>query len=392
MIAVAAWVFWICVLLVIYVYFLYPAVLCALYLASQIKRDLKYLAARRERRSRPASRGELPALSLVIAAHNEEEHLPAKLENLATLSYPSEKLEIILVSDGSTDATNAILRAASVPNLRTIFIDERGGKANALNRGVGEAKNGILVFSDAATLFEKDALLNLARHFVDASVGVVCGALRFIASAESKATEGLYWKYESALRFMEGRIGATLTASGALYAMRTECFRALDSNTLIDDLVLPMQARKLGYQVVYDPEVGGTEFAANSVRGEFTRRVRIAIGSFRALAELSRIPLAPLTLLAFVSHKLLRWLVPFCFIGMLCSSFLLLSSTFFRWLLAAQVLFYMWAAIGFMFHKRIPHMRYALLGYFLVAMNAAFLVGFLRYLLGNYRSTWQRAT
>jgi cellulose synthase/poly-beta-1,6-N-acetylglucosamine synthase-like glycosyltransferase len=388
----ALWVFAICAALVFYTYFLYPLILLAIYSASQVVRDLRYLGTRQERRRCAPRDGELPTLSLIIAAYNEQDHLPAKLQNLAAMTYPIEKLEILIVSDGSTDATNAILQQAQLSNLRTIFLPVRGGKPNALNCGVSEAKNSILIFSDAATLFQPDALLQLVRHFQEPSIGVVCGALRFVATAESKATEGIYWKYESALRLMEGRLGATLTASGAIYAMRRECFQPLDASTLIDDLVLPMRARKLRFRVLYDPEVIGTEFAASSVRGEFTRRVRIAIGSFRALGELSRVPLDFMTLLAFLSHKLLRWMVPFALIGMFFSNFFLLSLPAFQLILIAQILFYAWAATGFLLQNRLPHMRYALLGYFLVAMNAAFLVGFVRCLLGNYKPAWQRVS
>ena len=218
----------------------------------------------------------------------------------------------------------------------------RGGKSSALNQAVPRARQDILVFSDAATLFAPDAVGKLVRHFADPRVGVVCGALQFQASAESRQTEGLYWRYESLLRLMESRIGVTLTASGAIYALRRACFVPLSADTLVEDLVVPMTARRLGFRVLYDPEARGTDFAASTVAGEFSRRVRIATGSFRALGGLLRSPLDPVTAFAFVSHKLLRWTLPFLLIGMLVTSAALLEAPLYRALFVLQVLFYGW--------------------------------------------------
>ncbi len=267
---------------------------------------------------------ELPAVSIVIPAYNEEAHLPEKLANLRELDYPTAKLEVVFVSDGSTDRTNAILRALDDAKVQTVVLPVRQGKPNALNHGVARATHDILIFSDAATLFEPDALKKLVRHFADPKVGVVCGTLHFRGTTESRQTEGVYWKYESMLRLMENRLGATLTASGAMYALRRQCYRPLEANVLVEDFVIPMNARTLGYRVLYDPEAIATEFAADSVAGEFTRRVRIAVGSFRALGQFVRTPLRPFTRVAFFSHKLLRWILPALLIGLLASSALLL--------------------------------------------------------------------
>ena len=382
---------WACAALVAYTYFIYPALLFGLYAATQMFRDLRYLLGRKDRRAGRTD-SELPCVSLVIAAYNEEKHLPAKIKNLRDLDYPPDKLEIIFVSDGSTDRTNQILQDAASLNLRSVFLAERQGKPNALNHGVAEARHDLLVFSDAATLFDADAIKTMVRHFSDAKVGVVCGSLRFIGSAQSNETEGVYWRYESALRLMEARIGATLTASGAMYALRRACYTQLSAMTMIEDLVVPMQARKLGFAVLYDPEARGTEFAASTVGGEFARRVRIAIGSFRALGQLSRIPLDIYTCFAFVSHKLLRWMVPFFLIGMMAANLVLWNRGSYALLLGAQTVFYLWAAAGYLLRNSVKRVRFALLGYFLVAMNLAFLVGFFRFIFGDYKPTWQRVS
>ena len=384
--------FWIFLLLVAYTYLLYPLVLFLAYGLEQLRRDLGYLGRRRDRR-RPAMKPEeLPAVSVVIPAFNEEARLPEKLANLQGLDYPTAKLEVVFVSDGSTDRTNAILGTLDDLNVRTVFLPVRQGKPNALNHGVARATHDILIFSDAATLFEPNSLRQLVRHFADPKVGVVCGTLRFRGTAESRQTEGVYWKYESMLRLMENRLGATLTASGAMYALRRQCFPPLGDNVLVEDFVIPMNARALGYHVLYDPEAVATEYAADSVAGEFTRRVRIAVGSFRVLGEFLRTPLAPFAYLAFFSHKLLRWILPALLIGLLTSSALLQSGPLYRALLVAQCAFYVWALAGYAFHARLQAVRFGLLAYYLVAIHLAYLVGFVRFVRGRDTATWQRVS
>jgi cellulose synthase/poly-beta-1,6-N-acetylglucosamine synthase-like glycosyltransferase len=382
--------FWGCFALVVYAYFLYPALLFVAYALAQIRRDWQYLTDRRERRIRPLAQEELPPVTLVIAAYNEQDCLSEKIANLRYIDYPQEKLDVIFVSDGSTDHTNEILSDLHDPNVQVIFLSERKGKANALNKAVRHARHEILVFSDASTLFARDTIKTLVRHFSNPRIGGVCGSLYFQRTSETRQTEGLYWRYESMLRLMEGRLGVTLTASGALYALRTCCYRPVITGTIIEDLVIPMNAQRLGYKVVYDPEALATEFAPSSVVGEFTRRVRLAVGSFRVLAEISRIHPQGLSWLAFISHKLLRWIVPFLLITLVITNCILLGHPFYRAILAAQLLFYFWAAAGFVFGRRMRRFQYALVAYFLLAMNLAFLIGFIRFLAGRREATWQR--
>jgi len=383
-------VFWGCLLLVAYTYLLYPCLLFAVYSVAQVRRDWKYLTTRRNRRRPCLPSDALPAVSLVIPAHNEEACLPGKITNLRQLDYPRDRLDVVVVSDGSTDRTNEILGTLEDPQVQTVFLTVRRGKSTALNHGVARARHDILVFSDAATLFSTDALRQLVRHFVDPTVGVVCGALEFQGSDESRKTEGIYWTYEGMIRLMEARLGATLTASGAIYALRRRCYRPLSADVLIEDFVIPMNARRRGYRVLYDPEARGTEVAATSVPAEFTRRVRLAVGSFRALHRLMQIPFHPVTYLAFFSHKLLRWVLPFLLIGLLASSGALSHDPLYRVAFIGQLLFYLWAAAGFLFRERLGRVRFGLVGYYLCAIHLAFLVGFLRVLTGRTDTAWQR--
>jgi cellulose synthase/poly-beta-1,6-N-acetylglucosamine synthase-like glycosyltransferase len=388
----AKFVFWTSFLLVTHTYLLYPIVLFLAYSLVQMRRDWHYLRSRRDSRSPAQDATQVPPVTLIIAAYNEEARLRDKLANIRRLDYPRDRLQVIVVSDGSTDRTNDILRAAPDAGVECIFLPARQGKSSALNHAVAQARHDILIFSDAATLFAPVALGKLARHFADPRVGVVCGSLQFEASAESRQTEGVYWTYESMLRLMEARIGATLTASGAIYALRRCCYLQLSAEILVDDLVIPMHARKLGYRVLYDPEAVATDFAASSVAGEFTRRVRVATGSFRALGQIMRTPLDPATAFAFFSHKFLRWILPFLLIAMLASSGLLWTEPLYRIAFLGQIAFYLWAALGFLFRQRMQGVRYGLLAYYLLAIHLAFLVGFVRFLGGRKETAWQRVS
>src|SRR5260370_4368886 len=246
-------IFWSCFLLVVYTYVLYPAVL---FLASSVARLWRGAGTTLET-------GPLPAVSMIIPAHNEERHLPAKLANLAALQYPTERLEILFVSDGSTDATNEMLQRAAGGNITLLVLPTRGGKSAALNQAVGRARHNILVFSDAATLFEPDAVSQLVHHFADPRVGVVCGALQFQASAESRQTEGLYWRYESLLRRMEARIRVTLTASRAIYALRREGLGPPSPQTPVEALVGPLPPRRICLRYLFDPVPRDSYFDAS---------------------------------------------------------------------------------------------------------------------------------
>jgi cellulose synthase/poly-beta-1,6-N-acetylglucosamine synthase-like glycosyltransferase len=379
--------------LIAYTYALYPVVLFLIYCGVQLRRDLHYLTGRRNRRAQDSAREHLPAVSLIIPAHNEEDCLPAKIHNVLQIDYPSEKLDVIFVSDGSTDRTNEILNSLRHPGIRTIILPKRMGKANALNAAVSEAAHDILILSDASTLFARGAIQKLVRHFPDPKVGAVCGALEFQRTTESAHTEGVYWNYEGMLRLMEARLNATLTASGALYALRRAAFQPLPVRTVIEDFVIPMNARRAGYVVLYDPEATAIEFAASSVAGEFTRRVRLAVGSFRALRSFLTTPMGGLTYLAFISHKLLRWILPFLLILTLASNALLIhKSMLFLMCFCGQLLFYLWGCLGYLLRDRMNRIPGALIGYFVLAMNLAFLVGFVRVFLSRGEETWQRVS
>ncbi|HEX8925216.1 MAG TPA: glycosyltransferase family 2 protein [Terriglobales bacterium] len=388
---VALTVFWIAVAIVLYTYIGYPVLLFVCYGFVQVKRDLQYLRTRGERRRRDLSDEQLPTVTMLFAAYNEEEHLAEKLQNTLALDYPSDKLQVVIVSDGSSDQTNAILSSVTDSRFDILIRNDRGGKCAALALAVERARHSIFVLSDASTMFAPDALRKLVRHFGDPAIGAVCGSLSFGYNAESGQTEGVYWKYETVLRLMEARLGATLTPSGAIYAVRGEAYVAPTSDVLVDDIVTLMRVRDAGYEVHYDPEAKAIDFPAASVAGEFRRRVRISTGSFRALPSLLRLKQSGFTPFAFFSLKLLRWFLPVFLTIAFASNLFLLHEPVYLAMFLAQIAVLLWAAIGYAFRDSLKRVRFSLLGYFVVAMNLAFLVGLLRSVARRREASWQRA-
>lgn len=384
--------FWICATAIIYTYFGYPALLFMAYGVEQVRRDMQYLRTRADRRTRseqiPAEK--LPEVTIIMPAHNEYQHLARKVQNLRNLHYPPEKMQILCISDGSTDGTSEYLSQLDCGVFQPLILAERKGKANALNEGVRAARHDILIFCDTSTLFPPDAVSRLVRHFRDPNVGMVCAALRYAGTAEFEQTEGVYWSFETMLRLMEDRLGSILTPSGALYALRKKCYRPLSTNALIDDFIVAANVRRTGLSVIYDHEVVALDVAGPSVHSEFIRRVRLATGSYRALGYLLRTPMPGFAFLAFFSHKLLRWALPFLLIGTFLFNAALVAQPFYAAVFIAQLLFYLWAYLGYCMRDRAKRWRYLLLAYFVVSMNAAFLVGFIRALRGNSGGTWQR--
>ena len=383
-------VFWTAVALIMYAHVGYPVVLFVCYGLVQMKRDWQFIHYRRDRRRGELLDAQLPTVTMLFAAYNEEEHLAAKIENTKELNYPADKLQVVVVSDGSSDRTNAILATIDDPRFEVVIRSERAGKCAALAVAVERARNSIFVLCDGSTMFAPDAVRKLVRHFQDPTIGAVCGALSFQCNAESSQTEGLYWKYETALRLMEARLGATLTPSGAIYAVRGDIYTPPSPDVLVDDILTLMNVRGAGFQVHYDPEAKAVDFPATSVAGEFHRRVRIGTGSFRALPALLRVPKTRFTSFAFFSHKLLRWIIPVLMILVFLSNLFLLRQSLYCFTLLVQILIVLWAAMGFVFRKPLSHVRFTLVGYFLVAMNMALLVGLVRSISGGKEAAWQR--
>jgi len=382
-------VFFLCLFLVAYVYVLYPLIVFALSSMVQMARDFRYVLSRRDRRADVPQGGLLPLVSVVVAVHNEERIIEERIENCLSVDYPRDRMEILIVSDGSTDRTNDVVAGHAADGVRLLALEERNGKAFALNRAIPQAAGEILLLTDSNTMYERDAALKLVRHFRRADIGGVCGELRVKPFDDSTVEESLYWKFENFLKLMESRLDMTLGANGGIYAIRKEAYIPIPDGTIVDDFVIFLNVRKRGFRTLFDPEAVAYERSAPSLVDEYQRKVRIGAGDLQSIRLTGSFldPRSGAVSFSFWSHKVLRWSVPFFLIGLLASNIATApDGVFFASFLGAQILMYVLFALGFLYKDsvffKLPH--------YFISMNMALLHGFVRYLRGAQRGTWNR--
>jgi cellulose synthase/poly-beta-1,6-N-acetylglucosamine synthase-like glycosyltransferase len=382
--------FWLAVGVVLHTYVIYPLVLIALDAAAQAWSAWEYLGGN-ERRRPPAQLG-LPHVSVLIAAWNEGPCIGRRIENLLEQDYPADKMEILIGSDGSTDDTDAIVQHYASRGVR-LSRAERCGKAGVLSRLVSLARGEVLVMTDANTQFERDAIRHLVQPLRDDEVGLVCGRLRLHSPEGAPRAEGAYWKLESLLKLYESRRGCVMGANGGIYAVRKHLFPPLPAGTVVDDFVAALRVLEAGSEVRYEPEAVAHEEAAPDHSGEYRRRVRIAAGCFRAISR-HRDLLSPrhgFTAFALWSHKMFRWLVPHAMMVALLSNLLLArSGRIYTFTLLGQCAVYLFAALSLLglTPRRLRGVADAAAHF--VEMNAALLVGFVKYSRGAQGQTWTR--
>jgi len=324
--------FWLCLVLTTYAYVGYPI---WLWFFVRV-------------RNRPILRRRIvPAVSIIMAARNEEANLPAKLEALRGLDYPSDQLQIVIASDGSTDRTASILREHG-SRIMPVILDESRGKACALNEAVKFATGEILVFLDARQSVERDAVSELISCFADSGVGAVSGELLLETASNSPSPDalGVYWKIEKAVRKLESASGSVVGVTGAIYAIRRELYTEMPAGTILDDVFIPMHVARTGKRVVFQPSAIARDKLFSEKGKEFSRKVRTLTGNYQLLrlAPWLLSPANPL-LFRFISHKLLRLLVPLLLLLMLVAS-AASRGPFYRAVFWLQVLFYVSAALG----------------------------------------------
>ena len=383
--------FWGAAVLLLHTYFLYPVVLVLMDGLVQALRNLRGLkAGGHALRSGEATAP--PTVSLVVAAYNEASCIQEKVRNSLALDYPADRFEVLIGSDGSSDGTDDLVRAAGDARVR-LSAAARAGKTTVLNRCIPMAQGDIVVLSDANTMIDADAVQKLVRHFEDPDVGVVCGKLRLFNPTKQDYEESAYWNYESLIKLYEGRHGAVMGANGGLYAIRRRLFTQLHPGTIVDDFVIPMRILENGYKVVYEPEAVAHEETTEDYQKEFGRRARIAAGNFQALRMVPSLllPTAGFPAFAFWSHKVLRWCAPALMALALAANFLLIrDSVFYRLTLFTQLMFYALAYLGKEGVLRGTGRRIASIAYYFVTMNWAICVGFWRFLRNTQRAAWDR--
>src|ERR1700704_2352199 len=371
-------VFWLAALLLFYVYAGYPLLLAVVGLFV------------RRRRSEP---GYAPTISILIAAYNEEEAIERKIQQTLALEYPAEKLEVLVLSDCSTDRTDEIVSAFPDKRVRLVRMPERRGKTHAQNYGVKEARGEVVVFSDATAIYQSKALLYLACNYQDASVGAVSGRYQYFDPGEQSPT-GLgsmaFWNYENLIKKMQSHIRTITGCCGCIYSVRKTAYTELPAD-IISDLVQPLQAIKKGYRVVFEDRALAYEETTQSTAEEFSMRVRVVTRAMRGLLSVSDL-LQPWkfawTAFQLWSHKIMRWMVPLFLIVLLAVNFLLIDSVFYRMTLAAQLFFYAAALLNMLLPL---HRQWKPLGIplFFCTLNAAALVSMLEICRGRKYVTWQ---
>jgi len=375
--------FWISITLVIYVYFGYPAIL---WLLNRLKRKINAIL--------PSSGNFKPTVSMVIAAYNEEQVIAEKLENSLALDYPNEKLEIIVVSDGSTDRTVEIVSDYCGQGVKLVELGKNVGKASAQNEAVNQANSDVVFFTDANVSLEKDALRKLVRHFQDDTVGCVIGKVTYNNENETAIgeSEGFYWRYELFIRSQESNLGILVAGSGPIFALRRTFFEPLDP-AISEDFVLPMKAAIKGYRNIYEPEAISSEWLFQvNMRDMFKTRVRTTTLDTRSVLICKTLinPFRyPLYSWGLISHKLLRWLVPYFLILILVANLFLIHTPFFQIILILQIIFYFSALTGYLWQRSGKPSFIFGIPFSFCLVNLAALVGVARFFTGKKSGQWE---
>ncbi|GAB4237890.1 MAG: glycosyltransferase family 2 protein [Ekhidna sp.] len=337
-----------------------------------------------------------PEVTHIIAAYNEEDFIRSKIENALSLNYPSSKHHIWIVTDGSDDRTPAIVK--EYENVRLFHQPERKGKIHAINRVMEKVKTPITVFSDANTELNKDALLNIVRHYNDPKVGCVAGEkrVRIAGQDSSEASEGLYWKYESFLKKYDYQLYSVVGAAGELFSIRTVLHQHIQPDTLIEDFLVSLSINRRGFKTAYEPDAYALENSSQDIIEESKRKIRIAAGAFQAMWRLRGVlnifKYGWLTF-QYVSHRVLRWTVaPLALPIIFFLNLLLINqSSVYYYLFVGQVAFYLAALLGYVLQRKKIKIKALFIPFYFSFMNACVMLGFIRYLKGSQSALWERA-
>lgn len=335
-------------------------------------------------RRRPVLRApQYPAVTFIISAYNEQAVIAEKIENTLALEYPRHLLSIIVLSDGSTDATDQIVARYESQGVRLLRVDGRRGKTYCQNRAVEISTGDILVFSDANSMYDPSSVRELVANFSDPHIGVVCGELRYRKRPGTE--EGLYWNIETLLKTWESAIDSCLGVNGSMYAIRRSAFVPLPDYAQ-SDFVEPFMVYRQGYRVIYDPAAFCIEEPASN-HGEYDRKVRIVHGALRNTVFLAGF-LNPFRYgwysVTLWSHKVIRWFMPVFLIGTFVSSAFLVSRPVYCAIFLAQAIIYGLGLLG----RFVPGRIFSL-PYYLLLINTASLVAIANLILGKPVETWE---
>ncbi len=335
-----------------------------------------------------------PSVTFVVVAHNEGRRITRRVRNLLALDYPPDKRQVVVVSDGSTDDTVERARAVS-PDVQVIERPERQGKAAAFNAVLPGLTTEIVVLTDARQRFDRRAAIALVRHFADPTVGAVSGDLvlrrQSDAEAGSQGAEA-YWNFEKRLRWWESLADSTVGVTGAITALRRELFEPIPTDTVLDDVLIPLRIAQRGYRVTFETSARAYDRLSARSRDEFSRKVRTRAGNFQLFGREPwlLVPWRNRLWVQTMSHKVLRLALPVLFVAAAIANSLLLDRPFYQLTFAAQLAFYALAALGALWPGLGRRARILLLPYAVCFLAWATVVAFVRVLRGRQTATWER--
>ncbi|WEK36236.1 MAG: glycosyltransferase family 2 protein [Candidatus Pseudobacter hemicellulosilyticus] len=383
-------IFWISLFIIFYSYLGYGILLWFLV---RIKKWFKKPAPT------AAAADPYPAVALVVAAYNEEDFIEQKITNTLELDYPESRLELIFITDGSSDRTAEII--ARYPRIKLLHQPERRGKVAAMNRAIQQVQSPLVIFCDANTLLNRECITNIVQHYADPKVGGVAGEKRIWqkeADAAAAAGEGLYWKYESFLKKLDSDLYTAVGAAGELFSVRKALFEKAPEGTIIEDFVQSLKLCVNGYVVRYEPNAYAAEAASASIKEEMKRKVRICAGAFQAmilLKELFNVFRYPVVSFQFISHRILRWtLCPVALITLLLSNIALViwqPALFYEIVLGFQVVFYVLAITGWIYASRNIRLKAVYIPFYFLFMNLSVFMGFSRFIRNKQTVLWEKA-
>ncbi len=343
-----------------------------------------------------------PDVTLFIAAYNEKSFIAAKVANSLELEYPADKLHMVWVTDGSDDGTPEELK--KYKGVEVHHLAQRSGKIGAMNRGMQFVKTPIVVFCDANTMLGRESIRRIVNLFSNPKVGCVSGEKRIFSKdkdAAAGAGEGLYWKYESTLKKWDAELYSVVGAAGELFAIRTELYREVERDTLLDDFIISLRVAQEGYTIQYDPEAYAIETASANVKEELKRKIRISAGGIQSVVRLrSLLNFFRYGTLSFqyISHRVLRWtLAPLALLFLIPAGLILALNEgitgfgLFSVLFWMQILFYCAALLGWYLENRSIRVKLLFVPYYFFIMNLSVFLGFKRYLKGSQSVNWERA-
>jgi cellulose synthase/poly-beta-1,6-N-acetylglucosamine synthase-like glycosyltransferase len=385
--------FWVLTFVVFYSYLGYGIVL---YVIIKLKRILKV------RKKEVLDFGQLPEVTLFIAAYNEKDFIEEKIKNSRELDYPSDKLKFVWITDGSNDGTPEILR--SYEDVTVLHEDARNGKIGAINRGMKYITSPIVVFCDANTMLGSQSIKEIVRLFKDPKVGCVSGEKRIFKKQKDNAAsagEGIYWKYESKLKQLDAELYSVVGAAGELFAIRTTLFEDVEQDTLLDDFIISLRIAMKGYTIQYNPEAYAIESSSVNVKEEMKRKVRIAAGGIQSIVRLKELlnffKYGILTF-QYISHRVLRWSIaplslPFIYLinFILAYSEGIIDLGLFSTLFILQNIFYLSALIGWYLENHKLRVKILFIPYYFFIMNLSVFLGFKRYYSKQQSVNWERA-